>query len=66
MAAKNKRDIQSRERSYKRKKNESREGQIFQYGWNIVLGVQVTRGEDGEAGRSMQTRREGGSTQILK
>lgn len=44
-------DIQSKERTIKtRKRSEPKEVQIFQYSWNIALGVQVTGGEDGKAG----------------
>lgn len=43
-----------------RKISELREGQIFRYSWKIALGVQITGGEDGEAGCSRQARREGG------
>ena len=43
--------IQSKERTIKAsKRSEPKEVQIFQYSWNIALGMQVTGREDGKAG----------------
>lgn len=54
-------DIQSKERAIKAsKRSELKEVQIFQYSWDVALGVQVTGGEDGRQVRSLQARREGG------
>lgn len=47
-------DIQAKEHVKSKKNRWTKiEGQIFQYGWNIPLGLQVTGDEDREAGKNI-------------
>ena len=47
-------DIQAKEHVKSKKDRWTKiEGQIFQYGWNIALGLQVTGDEDREAGKNI-------------